>query len=66
MVHSSHSQQFYKAKEEFAKNKGLSDEEAIIAAVARGRWYLNNEIIPIIQLKKYRSLKQSYYDDNGR
>ena len=51
------------AKEEFAKNKDLSEEEAIIKAVARGRWYLNNEIIPIIQLKKYRSLKQSYYDD---
>jgi hypothetical protein len=29
--------------------------------VARGRWYVTNELIATAKLKKYRSLKQRYY-----
>ena len=29
--------------------------------VARGRWYVHNELQLTTQLKKYRTLKQRYY-----
>jgi hypothetical protein len=42
-------------------------EEDIVKAVARGRWYLNNEIIPVIKLRKYRAMRRRYgaVDDDG-
>ena len=50
-----------KTKEMFWKNKDLVDEIEIRRAVARGRWYLRNEIAGVIKLKKYRTLKARYY-----
>ena len=35
--------------------------EEIIRCVARGRWYVKNEIILTTQLKKYRTLKQRLF-----
>eukprot|EP00286_Rhodomonas_abbreviata_P016618 CAMPEP_0181340290 /NCGR_PEP_ID=MMETSP1101-20121128/29757_1 /TAXON_ID=46948 /ORGANISM="Rhodomonas abbreviata, Strain Caron Lab Isolate" /LENGTH=78 /DNA_ID=CAMNT_0023451409 /DNA_START=218 /DNA_END=454 /DNA_ORIENTATION=- len=50
-----------KAKEAFMKNKDLTDEVEIKRAVARGRWYVRNELTAVIQLKKYRTIKDRYY-----
>jgi len=50
-----------KAKEAFHKNKDLTDEVEIKRAVARGRWYVRNELTAVIQLKKYRTIKERYY-----
>jgi hypothetical protein len=49
-----------RVKKEFRKNSHLTEEEEIIKAVARGRWYLNNEIIEAIKLKKYRTMRARY------
>jgi len=49
-----------KAKEYFKANAHLQTEEEIKAAVARGRWYLNNEIVGVIKLKKYRAMAKRY------
>lgn len=49
-----------RVKKEFQKNAHLTDEEDIIKAVARGRWYLSNEIIGAINLKKYRAMRARY------
>lgn len=51
-----------KAKEQFFANGSLSTETEIKKAVARGRWYVRNEIVGVIQLRKYRQLKSRYYD----
>ena len=51
-----------KAKEYFRMNAHLTDEFEIKRAVARGRWYVRNELTGIIKLKKYRTLKSRYYD----
>ncbi len=52
-----------KAKEYFQQNAHLTDDFEIKRAVARGRWYVRNEITGVIKLKKYRTMKQRYYDD---
>ncbi len=49
-----------RAKEHFRQNKDVRDEDEIVHLVARGRWYVSNELIPVIQLKKYRTLRQRY------
>ena len=51
-----------RAKRMFLKNAALEDEIEIRRAVARGRWYLRNEIAGVIKLRKYRTLKSRYYD----
>lgn len=48
-----------KTKEEFYKNKDLKDEIEIKKAVARGRWMVR-DLIGVIKLKKYRSIKSKY------
>jgi hypothetical protein len=52
-----------KAKEYFAKYAHLKDEVNIKKAVARGRWYVRNELVGVIKLKKYREMKSRYYRD---
>lgn len=42
------------------KNRNVTDETEVLNLVNRGRWYIRNAIIPAIQLKKYRSIKQRY------
>ena len=41
------------------KNRHLTDDVDIKRAVARGRWMVR-ELIGVIQLKKYRTLKKRY------
>lgn len=43
-------------------NAHLTDDFEIKKAVARGRWYVRNELTGIIKLKKYRVMKSRYYD----
>ena len=31
-----------------------------LQAVSRGRWYVNNELIGVIKLKKYRTMAHRY------
>ena len=50
-----------KAKEEFRKNAHLTEESDIKRAVARGRWYVRNEMAGMIMLAKYRAMKRRYY-----
>ncbi|CAM9183813.1 unnamed protein product [Ectocarpus fasciculatus] len=49
-----------RAKQAFVSNAHLTDEIDIRRAVRIGR-YMVREITAISQLKKYRSLKRSYY-----
>eukprot|EP00041_Stephanoeca_diplocostata_P040769 m.1640752 g.1640752 ORF g.1640752 m.1640752 type:complete len:81 (+) comp43685_c0_seq1:165-407(+) len=49
-----------KAKEYFFMNKSLNSEDDIKRAVARGRRYLNDEVIGVIKLKKYRTMAKRY------
>ena len=51
-----------RAREQFYKNASLTSELEIKRAVARGRWYIRNELVGVIKLKKYRQLKRRYYD----
>lgn len=48
-----------KAAAAFRANAHLTDEVEIKRAVKRGRWMVR-ELIGVIQLKKYRTLKQRY------
>ena len=48
-----------KAKEAFLKNRHLDDELDVKRAVKRGRWMVR-ELIGVIQLKKYRTIKERY------
>lgn len=50
-----------RAKQEFARNAHLTDNEQILEALARGRWYLR-ELEATNRLHKYRALKNRYYD----
>ena len=52
---------FYR-QEEFRKNAHLTEEVDIKRAVARGRWYVRNEMAGMIMLAKYRAMKRRYYD----
>ncbi len=52
-----------KAKAAIQQNAGLREEEDIMRAVAKGRWWVK-ELIGVVQLKKYRTLRQRY-DGSG-
>lgn len=49
-----------RAKEAFFSKRNLTDELDILKAVKIGR-YMVRELNAVAQLKKYRSLKKSYY-----
>lgn len=51
-----------RVKKAFKENAQLTDEEEIVRAVAKGRWFVNNEMVGVIKLKKYRTMKARYYD----
>ena len=53
-----------KAKAWFRQNAALEDTADVNRAVATGR-YMVKEMIGVIQLKKYRAMKQRYYDDDA-
>ena len=53
-----------KAKAWFLQNQELTETVDINRAVATGR-YMVKEMIGVIQLKKYRAMKQRYYDDDA-
>jgi hypothetical protein len=48
-----------RAKADFAKNAGLTAERDILVAVHRGRWWAN-EMVGVVQLRKYRAMAQRY------
>ena len=50
-------------QEEFFRHKDVTSEEEIAHLVHRGRWYLKNEVIGAIQLRKYRTLRKRYGAD---
>jgi len=52
-----------KAKPWFRQNAELTETADIHRAVSTGR-YMVKEMIGVIQLKKYRAMKQRYYDDD--
>ena len=52
-----------KGKRVFSRERASTDDFEIKKAVARGRWYVRNEITGVIKLKKYRAMKQRYYDE---
>lgn len=54
---------FLPSQEEFFRHKDVTDEEEIAHLVHRGRWYLKNEVIGAIQLRKYRTLRKRYGSD---
>jgi hypothetical protein len=53
-----------KVKKEFLKNKDLKSDLEIKRAVARGR-YMTRELIGVIKLKKYRSMKSRYNEEES-
>lgn len=48
-----------KARAAILGNAHLKDEEEIIRAVHKGRWWVN-ELIGVVKLRKYRAMKQRY------
>ena len=50
-----------RAKAEFLKNRDVKDPEMIRVLVARGRYYIK-ELDALYKLRKYRAMKQRYYD----
>lgn len=48
-----------KARAAILANKDMKDEEEILRAVHKGRWWVN-EIIGVVKLKKYRAMRQRY------
>jgi hypothetical protein len=48
-----------KVKAAFQRNADLRDEDDILRAIAKGRWWVK-ELIGVVQLKKYRSLRARY------
>lgn len=52
-----------KAKDAFFANAHLTDEEDIKRAVAKGRWMVK-ELVGVVQLKKYRTMKRRYNEVN--
>lgn len=53
-----------RVKQAFFENKDLATELEIKRAVARGR-YMTRELIGVIQLKKYRSMRSKYSEDQS-
>jgi len=51
-------------KAAFLKNKSVEDPEMIRVLVARGK-YVVKELEAMYQLRKYRTLKQRYYNDSS-
>lgn len=47
--------------EAFIKNKDVSDPKKIKALLAQGR-YIAKEVEALYSLRKYRAMKQRYYD----
>ncbi|TYZ60593.1 hypothetical protein PybrP1_004537 [[Pythium] brassicae (nom. inval.)] len=54
-----------KAKEAFFANRHLTDPVEIKRAIHRGRWMVQ-EMIGVIQLKKYRTLNSRYTSEELR
>ena len=52
-----------RAKAEFGKRAGLTDDVDIKRAIAYGR-YMVKEMIGVVQLKKYRTIKKRYVPDD--
>ena len=50
-----------KVKEAMFRNADLTNEEDLMRAVAKGRWWVK-ELIGVVQLKKYRTLRARYGD----
>ncbi len=50
-----------KVKQEFMKNKDETDVEQIKKHIAYGR-YMVRELESMYQMRKYRAMKQRYYD----
>ena len=50
-----------RAKAAFFRNAALTDEDAVMRAVAKGRWWVK-ELIGVVQLKKYRAMRSRYGD----
>jgi hypothetical protein len=53
-----------KARAAILGNAGLTDEDEIARAIAKGRWWVK-ELIGIVQLRKYRTLKARYGEEGG-
>ena len=53
-----------KAKAAILQNAGLRSEDDIMRAVAKGRWWVK-ELIGVVQLKKYRTLRARYGSGSG-
>ncbi|GAB9467388.1 hypothetical protein Gpo141_00004735 [Globisporangium polare] len=54
-----------KAKTAFFKNKDLADPLEVKRAIKKGRWMVQ-EMIGVIQLKKYRTLNSRYTSEELR
>ena len=50
-----------RVKAAFFRNAALTDEDAVMRAVAKGRWWVK-ELIGVVQLKKYRTMRARYGD----
>lgn len=48
-----------KAKTAIQNNAAMTDEKEIKLAVSKGRWWVN-ELIGVVQLKKYRAMRNRY------
>nr|XP_003229866.2 PREDICTED: LYR motif-containing protein 5 [Anolis carolinensis]XP_008122273.1 PREDICTED: LYR motif-containing protein 5 [Anolis carolinensis] len=52
-------------KKAFLKNKGVTDPEEIKQLIARGEFVMK-ELEALYFLRKYRALKQRYYEDDNK
>ena len=50
-----------RAKAAILRNAALTNEDDVMRAIAKGRWWVK-ELIGVIQLKKYRTLRRAYGD----
>lgn len=50
-----------RAKAAILQNASLTNEDEVMRAIAKGRWWVK-EMIGVIQLKKYRTLRRTYGD----
>jgi len=50
-------------KHAFFQNANLASDKELKSAIARGR-YMVKELIGVVQLKKYRTLKKRYSDSS--
>ena len=54
-----------KCKNAFMKNRNVKDPDEIKVLLARGE-YVTKEIEALYMLRKYRTLKKRYYDDQDK